>query len=70
VYSMFHYTFNEPASFDDFLLYTRHIVSKMYKGDQDKVNMVHTYAREFRKYLASEEVSLTIEQFINPRNDN
>jgi hypothetical protein len=42
----------------------------MYKGDQDKVNMVHTYAREFRKYLASEEVSPTIEQFINPTNDN
>ena len=70
VYSMFHYTFNEPCSFDDFLLYTRHIVSKMYKGDEGKVSRVHAYAREFRKYLASEEVSPTIEQFINPTNDN
>jgi hypothetical protein len=42
----------------------------MYKGDEGKVSRVHAYAREFRKYLASEEVSLTIEQFINPRNDN
>jgi len=70
VYSMFHYTFNEPAAFDDFLFYTRHIVSRMYKGDEDKVNKIHAYAREFRKYLASEEVSPTIEQFINPTNDN
>ena len=69
MYSMFHYTFKEPTDFEDFFVKVMPILIKMYDGDTDKVNVVYAYAKEFKKYLASEEVHPTIEQFINPKNN-
>jgi hypothetical protein len=70
MYSMFYYTFKEETSFEDFCIKVRPILMKMYEGNLDKVNMVYSYAQDFKKYLASEEVSPNIEQFINPKQND
>jgi len=70
MYSMFYYTFKEETSFEDFCIKVRPILMKMYEGNSDKVNMVYSYAQDFKKYLASEEVSPNIEQFINPKQND
>ena len=70
MYSMFYYTLKEETSFEDFCIKVRPILMKMYEGDSDKVNMVYSYAQDFKKYLASEEVSPNIEQFINPKQND
>lgn len=70
MYSMFYYTFKEEVSFEDFCTKVKPILLKMYEGNLDKVNIVYSYAKDFRKYLASEEVSPNIEQFINPKQND
>ena len=37
----------------------------MYNGDNDKVEIIYSISNEFRKYLINDEVSPTIEQYIN-----
>lgn len=70
MYSMFYYTFKEETSFEDFCIKVKPILLKMYEGNLDKVSIVYSYAQDFRKYLASEEVSPNIEQFINPKQND
>lgn len=70
MYSMFYYTFKEPTSFDDFCVKVKPILINMYEGNLDKVKMVYSYAQDFRKYLASEEISPNIEQFINTKSND
>ena len=65
MYKVMYYSLVKPVSYTVFMQKVRHIVLKMYNGDNDKVKMIYSISNEFRKYLINDEVSPTIEQYIN-----
>lgn len=69
MYKMLHLTYNRPTSFEMYLKKVRHIVMKMYKGDEQKVEQIYNIARDFRRYLVAEEVTDLTDPFINPKKE-
>ena len=65
MYKMLHLTYNRPTSFEVYLQKVRHIVMKMYRGDEQRVENIYKIARDFRKYLIAEEVTDLTDPFIN-----
>ena len=65
MYKVMYYSLVKPVSYDVFMQKVRHIVLKMYNGDNDKLNMIYSISSDFRKYLVNDEVSPTIESYIN-----
>jgi predicted nucleic acid-binding protein len=66
---MLYLTYERPTSFEVFLTKVRHIVRKMYNGNDQKVEDIYILARYFRKYLIAEEVASEIETFINDKQE-
>ena len=52
---MLYLTYERPTSFEVFLTKVRHIVRKMYNGNDERVEDIYRIARHFRKYLIAEE---------------
>ena len=69
MYKMLYLTYERPTSFEVFLTKVRHIVRKMYNGNDKKVEDIYILARYFRKYLIAEEVANEIETFINHKQE-
>ena len=69
MYKMLHLTYNKPTSFEVYLQKVKHIVMKMYKGDEQKVEQIYSIARDFRRYLIAEEVTDLTDPFINYRKE-
>ena len=69
MYKMLYLTYERPTSFEVFLTKVRHIVRKMYNGNDKRVDDIYTLARYFRKYLIAEEVANEIETFINHKEE-
>ena len=69
MYKMLHLTYNRPTSFEVYLQKVKHIVMKMYKGDEQKVEQIYSIARDFRRYLIAEEVTDLTDPFINYRKE-
>tara|TARA_R110000823_G_scaffold113395_1_gene235438 strand:+ start:113 stop:1366 length:1254 start_codon:yes stop_codon:yes gene_type:complete len=65
MYKVMYYSLVKQVSYDVFMQKARHIVLKMYDGDNDKVDMIYSISNDFRKYLVNDEVSTKIEQYIN-----
>ena len=65
MYKVMYYSLVKQVSYDVFMQKARHIVLKMYCGDNDKVDMIYSISNDFRKYLVNDEVSAKIEQYIN-----
>ena len=69
VYLTMHHSLIEPVNFNVFLNKASGIVKQMYNGNEDKVNNIFKLAKDFRRYLSAEDVSDSINEFINPNND-
>ncbi len=69
MYKMLYLTYERPTSFEVFLTKVRHIVRKMYNGNDERVEDIYRIARHFRKYLIAEEVANEIETFINDKKE-
>lgn len=69
MYKVLYYSIVRRVSFEVFLDKVKHIVLKMYAGNERKVEQIYQIARSFRKYLIAEEIGTTIEDFINPKKE-
>jgi len=69
VYLTMYHSLIEPVNFNVFLNKASGIVKQMYNGNEDKVNNIFKLAKDFRRYLSAEDVSDSINEFINPNND-
>ena len=69
LYKMMYHSFTRRVSFEVFLQKVRHIVLKMYNGNEDKVDHVYNVARQFRHYLIAEDVGCLVGEFINDKRE-
>ncbi len=70
IYKMMHHSLERRVSFEVFLQKVRHIVLKMYNGNESKVDHVYNVARDFRRYLIAEDVSDLVDEFINDKRED
>ena len=68
MYKIMYHSFKE-YSFEVFLQKVRHIVKKMYNGNDSKVDFIYDVARDFRRYLIAEEVTHRTDEYINPKKE-
>lgn len=69
MYKIMYHSFKRPVSFEVFLQKVRHIVKKMYNGNDQKVDMIYDIARDFRRYLIAEEITDRTDEYINPKKE-
>jgi len=69
MYKMMYHSFTRRVSFEVFLQKVRHIVMKMYNGNEQKVDHIYNVAREFRHYLIAEDVGNLVDEFINEKRE-
>jgi hypothetical protein len=69
LYKMMHHSLERRVSFEVFLQKVRHIVLKMYNGNEHKVDHIYNVAREFRHYLIAEDVGGLVDEFINDKTE-
>jgi hypothetical protein len=69
LYKMMHHSLERRVSFEVFLKKVRHIVLKMYNGNENKVDHIYNVAREFRHYLIAEDVGSLVDEFINDKRE-
>ena len=69
LYKMMHHSLERRVSFEVFLQKVRHIVLKMYNGNEHKVDHIYNVAREFRHYLIAEDVGGLVDEFINDKRE-
>ncbi len=69
VYLTMYHSLIEPVNFQVFLMKAKPIIKRMYNGSEEKVHNIFCLARDFRRYLSAEDVSDSINEFINPNND-
>lgn len=69
IYKIMYHSFTRPVSFEVFLQKVRHIVKKMYNGNDRKVDIIYDIARDFRRYLIAEEITDRTDEYINPKNE-
>lgn len=69
MYKIMHHSFERRVHFEVFLSNIRHIIKKMYNGNDQKVDAIFELAHHFRRYLIVEETSSNINEFINHTNE-
>ena len=69
MYKIMHHSFERRVHFEVFLSNIRHIIKKMYNGNDQKVDAIFELAHHFRRYLIVEETSSNINEFINHSNE-
>ena len=69
MYKIMYHSFKRPVSFEVFLQKVRHIVKKMYNGNDSKVDFIYDVARDFRRYLIAEEITDRTDEYINPKKE-